>query len=548
MRMRLLTLSSIFTTLWVACSHQPPPPAAHAAATPPTTSEQVAELMVQGEYSIVEAAFDDPMREAVPVEKLRAGWAAMALERGKFQKFESKRSLQDASGTTDVCLLRFEKGPAELIVNWNSGKVSGMLIHPGDLRTHALSLADMALQGDAAALYAQYSAQMKQERTQEHVAALLAQVRGGLGPSSRAVTMTVATRAADSVTILLRGDNGAVEMKMAFTIGTDDLKGLFFAPADTAKPDPAPPPYADPSRYHEATIDVTATGRSPLPATITLPNVSAPAPGVVLVHGSGPQDRDETVEANKPFRDLALGLATRGIVVLRYEKRTYGANVASLKAELTIDDETTDDAVAAAQLLIRTKEVDPKRVFVIGHSQGAFLAPRIAEHEPKLRGLVLLAPPARPLEDLMLDQNRYLAQGRPAASGELQQLEHEIARIKAPELAQQNPKSQILGVPVSWWLSLRGYSPVQELLAVSKPTLIVQGGRDYQVTATDLALWTAAVSGKPWVTVREMPTLNHLLEAGTGPSTPAEYRRPSHVDPAVISAIADWIAGVPAAP
>lgn len=545
--MRLITLSSIVTTLWVACSHQPAPPAAHAVATPPTTSEQVAELMVQGEYTTVETAFDAQMQAAVPVDKLRAGWSAMALERGKFQKLESKRSLQDASGTTDVCLLRFEKGPAELIVNWNSGKVSGMLIHPGDLRTHALSLADLAMQGDAAALYAQFSAEMKKDLSLEKWTAILAQVRGGLGPNSHAVSMSVATRAADSVTMLLRGDNGAVEMMMAFAIGTDDLKGLFFAPADTAKPDPAPPPYADPSRYHEATLDVTATGRAPLPATITLPNTSAPAAGVVLVHGSGPQDRDETVEANRPFRDLALGLATRGIVVLRYEKRTFGANAASMKATHTIDDETTDDAVAAAQLLMRTKEVDPKRVFVIGHSQGAYVAPRIAEHEPKLRGLVLLAPPARPLEDLMLDQNRYLAQGHPAASGQLQQLERQVERIKAPELPQQDPSSFILGAPVSWWLSQRGYSPVDELVKLAKPALIVQGGRDYQVTATDLALWTAAVSGKPWVTVRELPTLNHLLEAGVGPSTPAEYRRPSHVDAAVISAIADWIAAVPAA-
>jgi pimeloyl-ACP methyl ester carboxylesterase len=546
MRMRLLTLSFLATLC--ACSQHPAPPAAHAVATPPTTSEQIAQLLVQGEYSTVEAAFDDKMQAAVPVDKLRSGWSAMALERGTFQKLEQKHSLHDASGTTDVCLLRFEKGPAELVVNWNNGRVSGMLIHPGDLRTHALSLAELALHGDAAALYAQFSAAMKSALSQDKLTAMLAQVRGGLGPNSHAASLSVVSRSADTVTVLLRGDNGAVDMKMAFTIGTDDLAGLFFAPADTAKADPAPPPYADPSRYHEATIDVVKAGRAPLPATLTLPNASAPVPAAVLVPGSGPQDRDETVGANRPFRDLALGLATRGIAVLRYEKRTFGANAASSSADLTFDEETTDDAVAAAQLLMRTKEVDPRRVFVVGHSQGAMAAPRIAAYEPKVRGLVLLEPPARPIEDLMLDQNRYLAQGRPAAAGELQQLERDVARIKAPDLAKQDPKTLILGAPVSWWLSLRGYSPTEELVKVAKPTLIVQGGRDFQVTGTDLALWTAAISGKPWVTVREMPALNHLLEAGTGPSTPAEYRRPSHVDAAAVSAIADWIAAVPAAP
>jgi len=340
----------------------------------------------------------------------------------------------------------------------------------------------------------------------------------------------------------------ASALKLAFKHGSDELEGLFFTPGDSPKPDPAPPPYADPASYHEATLAVTVAGRPPLPATLTLPNLSAPVAAAVLVHGSGPQDRDETVGANRPFRDLALGHATRGIAVLRYEKRTYGANAASLSIVHTFDDETTDDAVAAAQLLMHVKEVDPKRVFVIGHSQGAMAAPRVAARESQLRGLVLLAAPARPLEDLMLEQSRYLAQLQPARSAELAQLEHEVARLKSPELAQENPQTRILGAPVSYWLSLRGYAPVEQLVQLAKPTLIVQGGRDYQVTATDLARWSAAVSGKSWAIVRELPELNHLLEAGSGPSTPAEYQRPGHVDAAAVTAIADWIGSVSATP
>src|SRR5262249_23144105 len=132
-----------------------------------------------------------------------------------------------------------------------------------------------------------------------------------------------------------------------------------------------------------------------------------PFPAVVLVHGSGPNDRDETILGNKPFRDLAGGLASQGIAVLRYEKRTR-AHAAKLAVKTpTLDEEVTDDAVAAGKLLRRTKDVDPKRVFVLGHSLGATMAPRIGERDPDIAGLIVLAGATRPLEDLILEQVSY---------------------------------------------------------------------------------------------------------------------------------------------
>jgi dienelactone hydrolase len=113
---------------------------------------------------------------------------------------------------------------------------------------------------------------------------------------------------------------------------------------------------------------------------------------VALVHGSGPNDRDETVGGTKVFKDLAEGLASRGIVVLRYEKRTkqYGARMANMP-RYTVQDEAVDDAAKAAAMLQTQPQVDPRRVFVLGHSLGGYIAPRIAEEEGKLAGLILLA-------------------------------------------------------------------------------------------------------------------------------------------------------------
>lgn len=544
MSMRLSALGCAILPLLCACTPRPQPPAAHAAASTPTTTEAVADLLLHSEYAALESAFDAALQSAVPAEKLKAVWSPLARERGKFLAFEQKHSLRDPSGDTDVYLLRFEHGPVELVVHWSEGRrISGLLIHAGGLRSRALVLAELALRDDADALYRAFSAKMQGALSLERFRAILAQVVDALGPNARSETISVASQGADVVRIGLRGERGAFHLQLAFKRDSGDLEGLLFTPASAKEPDPAPPPYADGARYHEVTLALTAPGRAPLPATLTLPNVSTPVPAVVLVHGSGPQDRDETVGANRPFRDLALGLATRGIAVLRYEKRTFGANVSSLSdaAKITIDEETTDDAVAACQLLLNTQAIDPKRVFVVGHSQGGMLAPRIAAREPRVRGLVLLAAPARPIEDLMLEQQRYLARFEPAALGALPEMEREVARVKAAELARQKPQTIVLGAPVSWWLSLRGYSPVDALVQLGKPSLILQGARDFQVTSSDLALWSAAVSGKPWATVRELPELNHLFESGTGASTPAEYQHPSHVDADVVTAIAEWI-------
>jgi pimeloyl-ACP methyl ester carboxylesterase len=160
-----------------------------------------------------------------------------------------------------------------------------------------------------------------------------------------------------------------------------------------------------------------------------------------------------------------------------------------------------------------------------------------------IRGLVLLAAPARPLEELILDQQRHLNTLARASVALTAEVERQVARVKSTELAQANPREVALGLPISWWLSVRGYSPVQQLTQLEKPSLILQGGRDFQVTAPDLALWNAALGSRSWATVRELPGLNHLFEAGSGEATPKEYLRPGHVDETAVAIIADWILG-----
>ncbi|MBM3944375.1 MAG: alpha/beta fold hydrolase, partial [SAR202 cluster bacterium] len=184
------------------------------------------------------------------------------------------------------------------------------------------------------------------------------------------------------------------------------VAGLFFKPADEY----AAPSYANETVFTETEVVV---GSAPwkLPGTLTMPNGDGPFPAVVLVHGSGPNNRDETVGPNKPFKDLAWGLATRGIAVLRYDKRTavYPGELAAIAQSLTIREETVIDARAAADLLMGTAKIDPNRIFVAGHSLGGMLAPMIAAEHDGIAGLVILAGAARPLEEIILQQTRYLA-------------------------------------------------------------------------------------------------------------------------------------------
>ena len=324
------------------------------------------------------------------------------------------------------------------------------------------------------------------------------------------------------------------------------IAGFFVRPTEAGKaqspPEWAAPAYADKERFREEEVTV-GSGEWALPGTLTLPVGEGPFPALVLVHGSGPHDRDETIGPNKPFKDLAWGLASRGIAVLRYEKRTkvYGLKLSALPG-LTAKEEIVDDVIAAANLLRGRKEIDSRRISVLGHSLGGTLIPRIGKADPGIAGFIVMAGAARPLEDLLLEQVPYIASvDGTVTEEEKKQIEAVKAMVETIRNLKEGSKETPMGVPASYWLDLKGYQPPAVAKELKAPFLILQGERDYQVTMEDFELWRKALADRKDVTFKAYPDLNHLFMEGKGKATPEEYGRPGHVAQKVVEDVAGWI-------
>jgi hypothetical protein len=343
-------------------------------------------------------------------------------------------------------------------------------------------------------------------------------------------------------------EHGELTLVVSVT-GAGWLTGIQLLPASAAQPTQPwqPPAYADPGEFTDTDVTLGA-GPVAVPGTLSLPHQPRPVPAAVLLAGSGPEDRDETIGRNKPLKDLAWGLASRGVAVLRFDKVTYArAKELGRARDFTVSDEYLPQALAAIGLLRQHPAVDAGRVFVAGHSLGGTVAPRVAAAEPSVAGLVILAGGTQPLHWAAVRQFRYLASLDPAAAAAAQPTIDAITRqanvVDSPGLSPATPDSELpFGTPAAYWLDLRGYDPAAAAAALGKPMLIVQGGRDYQATvAEDLAGWRAALDGHADVTIRVYEPDNHLFFPGTGPSQPAEYEPAQHMDPAVVADIASWL-------
>jgi uncharacterized protein len=359
-------------------------------------------------------------------------------------------------------------------------------------------------------------------------------------------TQTIRVQGLEVVKLACKFANATLDATVAFD-PDGRIAGLGFRPhQDTEAPWTAPA-YAKPDSFTEQPL-MLVNGKFELPGTLTMPKGEGPFPAIVLVQGSGPHDQDETIGPNKNFKDLAFGLAAHGVAVFRYTKRTQKYEELSNEdpTKLTVDDEVISDARAAVALLAKQQKINPKQVFLLGHSLGGYLAPRIAATDSQIAGIAILGANTKPIEQVIVEQIHYLSakSGAPADESAKQVADAEAAarQIESPELKPGDSVS-LLGSKTygAYWLDLRGYDPVKTASQLKIPILILQGGRDYQVTNANFEDWTKALAKHKNVTLKSFPDLNHLFMPGQGVSTPTEYGNPNHVSEDVINAIAAWV-------
>ncbi|MFC5970937.1 alpha/beta fold hydrolase [Halomarina salina] len=360
----------------------------------------------------------------------------------------------------------------------------------------------------------------------------------------------------DAAVVSTRFAQGLVGLRVVLD---DEVRVAGFQVVPVEQPEEwSPPEYVDTGTFETTSVSLAGPDSCTLPGELAVPvdaggetaessagdstdgpSDDAGVPGVVILGGSGPTDLDGSIGPNRPYRDLAYGLATDGVASLRYTKRTAVCSVDP--ATLTVGDEYTEDALTAIDRVRETPGVDPDRIVVLGHSLGASLAPRVAARAEGVAGVAMLAPPGRPLHRLLVEQTRYLAELDGTVTDEEQARLDEVtaAADRIDDLALGDDEV-LLGAGKAYWSSLAEYDAFETARSLSVPLFLAYGGRDYQVTATDRERWADALDGDD-ATVTVYDDLNHLFVPGEGQSTPEEYTTLGHVAPAVVSDLSAWV-------
>lgn len=303
----------------------------------------------------------------------------------------------------------------------------------------------------------------------------------------------------------------------------------------------------------EEKIVIGGNTKYPLNGIISLPDdLTKPVPAIVLVQGSGPSDMDESIGNIKPFKDLADGLSEMGIAVIRYDKRTFiYKNELKDKSDLTVKEETMEDAILATDLLRNDSRIDSSKIYILGHSMGGMLAPRIDAEGGNYKGLIILAGSPRKLEEIIIDQNNDVL-------GSLNKLlqwigNKQINKLKLKfddmyNLSDEEAKNtSLIGKYVkSYYFKEMGEHPSPNYLKdLDKPILVMQGSKDFQVSIEkDFNGYKSLLKNKGNAMFKLYENLNHTFMPsvyGDIRKAKKEYDVEQHIEKYVIDDIANWV-------
>jgi len=346
-------------------------------------------------------------------------------------------------------------------------------------------------------------------------------------------------------------------------------------PSEVRRPQTPKPPF--PYRTEDVAA-INAKANVILAGTLTLPPGKGPFPAVVLITGSGPQDRDESLMGHRPFAVLADFLTRRGIAVLRYDDRGVGKSTGVFGTATSFD--FADDAQAAAEYLTKRKDIDVKRIGLMGHSEGGLIAPIVAARDPRIAYIVLMAGPGLPGDQVITKQSQAIggvtgtnptdqAKNAEISARVLEAIksnattEEVIAKTKddfklAWEImpvasrtefptAEALVDGQLKVLLTPWFRTFLRFDPRPTLTRVRVPVLVLNGSKDLQVDAeSNVPAVTKALrsNGNRAVTVKVLPNLNHLFQ-WTATGSPAEYSTiETTLDPSFLKVVGEWFDAV----
>jgi hypothetical protein len=303
--------------------------------------------------------------------------------------------------------------------------------------------------------------------------------------------------------------------------------------------------------FTEEEVTVNPNGELPLGGSLIIPEGGSPVAVVIFVHGSGLSDRNETINSNTPFKDIAYGLAKKNIASLRYDKRYfYDPESAPSMSVLGAREEALDD-VASAIDLVESDDRLGTNIFVLGHSLGGYFTPAIGKEHRELSGLISLAGPYRPLYEVMFDQS--MESFRTIDRSQLDERSNQILdmqyewimndiEVLRNNLAETPDEQPLFGVPAHYFKTLAEYSPSKCIAFAKMPIFIGQGQSDFQVyDDVEIPLWQDALKGRNNVEFHLYPGLNHLFMQTQGKRDISEYDVRGDVNEGVIADIAAFI-------
>jgi len=334
---------------------------------------------------------------------------------------------------------------------------------------------------------------------------------------------------------------------VSINVKTDKVSGIYFSEEkkkNTKSELPKPlPSYIDTNSFVES--DIIIRDKFDLKGKLTLPKKKTNIV-FVLVHGSGPNDMDGTIGENKFLKNLAWGLSSYGFAVVRYEKLTlrYGRELYKLNPAMTQDDEYNNSILGAIDFIKNDNNLKDNKIVLIGHSQGASAITSFSTNKD-ISGMILLAGSPRKLYDLYTEQLEYIfnLDGiiRPSERTIIQEHKDKIKYFKTYKEGKVEIDSLPMNLSIEYLKHLENYNPIKNLNKSEKPTLILSGSNDYQVTTKDFNIWVSELESKKNIKFNLIQNVNHIFGETEKLSVPADYQLYTPIAPNLFDEINKWI-------